>query len=176
MLLDRINSTGSVYMNHTIVDGVYMLRCAVRSTLTEELHVVAAWKLIKEEVDALTKRVESGVWSVRMGSWCEAKIKPRDDVSCDLLQVSILWSSEGKNQVLLLNDLLRSRLREQFVMWVVVMKMLIICLSWISHNKNIQIISNSVRSKNNVFLVFLIMGLTKVWGVKVYYAMGFRPS
>ena len=61
MLLDRINSTGSVYMNHTIVDGVYMLRCAVRSTLTEELHVVAAWKLIKEEVDALTKRVESGV-------------------------------------------------------------------------------------------------------------------
>lgn len=29
MLLDRVNSTGSVYMTHTIVDGVYMLRCAV---------------------------------------------------------------------------------------------------------------------------------------------------
>lgn len=58
MLLDRVNSTG-VYMTHTIVDGVYMLRCAVGSTLTEELHV--AWKLIKEEADALTKRVESGV-------------------------------------------------------------------------------------------------------------------
>ena len=61
MLLDQINSIGSVYMNHTIVDGVYMLRCAMGSTLTEELHVVAAWKLIKEEVDALTKRVESGM-------------------------------------------------------------------------------------------------------------------
>lgn len=48
-----------------------------------------------------------------MGSWCEAEIKSPDDVSYDLLQVSILWSSEGKNQALLLNDLLRSRLREQ---------------------------------------------------------------
>ncbi|KAJ9686824.1 hypothetical protein PVL29_015601 [Vitis rotundifolia] len=61
MLLDRVNSTGRVYMTHTIVDGVYMLRCAVGSTLTEELHVVAAWKLIKEGADALTERVESRV-------------------------------------------------------------------------------------------------------------------
>ncbi|KAL9269342.1 Tryptophan decarboxylase TDC1-like protein [Drosera capensis] len=57
-LLDWVNSTGAVYMTHTVVGGVYMLRFAVGATLTEHCHVAAAWKLIKEGADALgVKRV-----------------------------------------------------------------------------------------------------------------------
>lgn len=52
-LLDWINSTGQVYMTHTIVGGVYMLRFAVGATLTEESHVISAWNLIKEGADTL---------------------------------------------------------------------------------------------------------------------------
>ncbi|XXG59470.1 hypothetical protein AAC387_Pa04g1550 [Persea americana] len=56
-LLDSINSTGRVYMTHTIVGGVYLLRFAVGATLTEERHVDAAWKLIKERADALVGKI-----------------------------------------------------------------------------------------------------------------------
>lgn len=54
-LLEWVNSTGRVYMTHTKAGGVYLLRFAVGGTLTEESHVVAAWKLIKEGADALLK-------------------------------------------------------------------------------------------------------------------------
>ncbi|KAJ9550409.1 hypothetical protein OSB04_014454 [Centaurea solstitialis] len=54
-LLDRVNSTGRVYMTHTIVGGVYLLRFAVGATLTRDHHVVAAWELIRETTDALVK-------------------------------------------------------------------------------------------------------------------------
>ncbi|KAL9661096.1 hypothetical protein QQ045_025916 [Rhodiola kirilowii] len=52
-LLDWINSTGKIYMTHTKVGGVYMLRFAVGTTLTEDRHIIAAWKLIQEGADAL---------------------------------------------------------------------------------------------------------------------------
>ncbi|EOX99271.1 Tyrosine/DOPA decarboxylase [Theobroma cacao] len=52
-LLEWVNSTGRVYMTHTIVGGIYILRFAVGATLTEDRHVVAAWNLIKEGADAL---------------------------------------------------------------------------------------------------------------------------
>ncbi|KAE8075820.1 hypothetical protein FH972_014507 [Carpinus fangiana] len=58
-LLEWVNSSGSVYMTHTIVGGVYLLRFAVGATLTEEHHVVAAWKLIKEGADAVLKGVRN---------------------------------------------------------------------------------------------------------------------
>jgi len=55
-LLEQVNSTGRVYITHTIAGGVYMLRFAVGSTLTEEHHVVAAWKVITESAETvLTK-------------------------------------------------------------------------------------------------------------------------
>ncbi|XP_059450479.1 tryptophan decarboxylase TDC2-like [Corylus avellana] len=54
-LLEWVNSSGLVYMTHTIVGGVYLLRFAVGATLTEEHHVVDAWKLIKEGADAVLK-------------------------------------------------------------------------------------------------------------------------
>ncbi|XP_062082738.1 tryptophan decarboxylase TDC2-like [Humulus lupulus] len=52
-LLDWLNSTGMLYMTHTRVGEVYMLRFAVGATLTEECHVIAAWKLIKDGADEL---------------------------------------------------------------------------------------------------------------------------
>ncbi|XP_009760717.2 tryptophan decarboxylase TDC1-like [Nicotiana tabacum] len=55
-LLDSINSTGRVYITHTIAGGIYMLRFAVGATLTEDRHVIAAWKLIKESADASLRR------------------------------------------------------------------------------------------------------------------------
>lgn len=55
-LLDSVNSTGRVYMTHTIVGGIYMLRFAVGATLTEDRHVISAWKLIKESAEALMRR------------------------------------------------------------------------------------------------------------------------
>lgn len=54
-LLDWVNLTGKVYVTHTIVGGVYMLRFAVGATLTEECHVIEAWQLIKEAADELLK-------------------------------------------------------------------------------------------------------------------------
>lgn len=54
-LLEWVNSTGRIYMSHTIVGGLYMLRFAVGATFSEDRHVVAAWKLIKEGADALLK-------------------------------------------------------------------------------------------------------------------------
>ena len=47
-LLESVNSTGKAYMTHSVVGGVYMIRFAVGATLTEEKHVVAAWRLILE--------------------------------------------------------------------------------------------------------------------------------
>lgn len=54
-LLEWVNSSGRVYMTHTIVGGIYILRFAVGATLTEDHHVAAAWKLIKEGADAILK-------------------------------------------------------------------------------------------------------------------------
>nr|AXK92562.1 tryptophan decarboxylase [Gelsemium sempervirens] len=54
-LLEMVNSSGRIYIIHTVVGGIYMLRLAVGGTLTEERHVCAAWELIKEFADALLK-------------------------------------------------------------------------------------------------------------------------
>lgn len=58
-LLEWVNSTGRVYMTHTIVGGIYVLRFAVGTTLTTEHHVAAAWKLIKEGADAILKGIRN---------------------------------------------------------------------------------------------------------------------
>ncbi|XP_010277895.1 PREDICTED: aromatic-L-amino-acid decarboxylase-like [Nelumbo nucifera] len=52
-LLERVNSTGKVYMTHSKVGGVYLLRFAVGATLTQERHVMAAWDLIKSVADKI---------------------------------------------------------------------------------------------------------------------------
>jgi len=47
-LLDRLNSTGRVYLTHTKLDGRYSLRLVVGQTSVEHRHVDAAWELIQE--------------------------------------------------------------------------------------------------------------------------------
>ncbi|KAJ0427607.1 putative pyridoxal phosphate-dependent decarboxylase, pyridoxal phosphate-dependent transferase [Helianthus annuus] len=52
-LLERVNSTGRVYLTHTVVARIYMLRFVVGATLTEEGHVINAWEVIKEMVNTI---------------------------------------------------------------------------------------------------------------------------
>lgn len=55
-LLESINESGNVYMSSTVVDGAYIIRCAIGATLTEERHVIRAWKVIQEHADALLSK------------------------------------------------------------------------------------------------------------------------
>ncbi|KAJ4834091.1 hypothetical protein Tsubulata_024065, partial [Turnera subulata] len=48
-LLQEVNESGNAYMIHSVIGGVYFIRCAVGSTLTEERHVAGLWKLIQEK-------------------------------------------------------------------------------------------------------------------------------
>ncbi|XP_004292248.1 PREDICTED: tyrosine decarboxylase 1-like [Fragaria vesca subsp. vesca] len=52
-LLDAVNSTGKIYISHTVLSGAYILRFAVGAPLTEEKHVTAAWKVLQDEASAL---------------------------------------------------------------------------------------------------------------------------
>jgi aromatic-L-amino-acid decarboxylase len=53
-LLERLNQSGRLYLTHTILNGRYVLRLCVGQTHTEERHVTAAWKLIREMAKSLT--------------------------------------------------------------------------------------------------------------------------
>ncbi|KAJ4721192.1 Tyrosine decarboxylase [Melia azedarach] len=48
-LLEAVNSSGRALMSHSVVGGVYFIRCAIGSTLTEMRHVDDLWKLIQEK-------------------------------------------------------------------------------------------------------------------------------
>jgi aromatic-L-amino-acid/L-tryptophan decarboxylase len=48
-LMDRVNSSGELYLTHTIVDGKVALRMAIGGTLTERRHVHAAWQLLSAQ-------------------------------------------------------------------------------------------------------------------------------
>ena len=52
-LLDAVNSSGKAFMTHSVVDGNFVIRCAIGTTLTEEHHVDALWKLIQEKAQSL---------------------------------------------------------------------------------------------------------------------------
>lgn len=52
-LLDAVNSTGKIFISHTVLSAKYILRFAVGAPLTEERHVTAAWKVLQDEASAL---------------------------------------------------------------------------------------------------------------------------
>ncbi|KAL6858694.1 hypothetical protein ACP4OV_017696 [Aristida adscensionis] len=62
-LLEEVNrnvddgGSAAPYMSSAMVDGVYMLRCAVGSTLTEERHVREAWKVVQARAAALLGQI-----------------------------------------------------------------------------------------------------------------------
>jgi aromatic-L-amino-acid decarboxylase len=54
-LMDRLNASGRIYLTHTILDGRFTLRLSVGQTATEQRHVEAAWRLIRETAADLEK-------------------------------------------------------------------------------------------------------------------------
>ncbi|MCO5181292.1 MAG: pyridoxal-dependent decarboxylase [Candidatus Promineofilum sp.] len=47
-LLERLNTSGKLYLTHTVLDGRYTLRLCVGQTHTEERHVRAAWAMLRQ--------------------------------------------------------------------------------------------------------------------------------
>ncbi|MDQ6851615.1 MAG: aminotransferase class V-fold PLP-dependent enzyme [Actinomycetota bacterium] len=45
-VLERVNSSGELYLTHTVVNGQFALRLAIGSPLTERRHVEAAWRAL----------------------------------------------------------------------------------------------------------------------------------
>jgi aromatic-L-amino-acid decarboxylase len=54
-LLERLNTSGNIYLTHTVLDGRYTLRLCVGQTHTKARHVKEAWKQIQEAVAELEK-------------------------------------------------------------------------------------------------------------------------
>lgn len=52
-LLAAVNKSGQAFMTHAVAGGIYFIRCCVGSTLTEEKHVDALWKLVQEKANML---------------------------------------------------------------------------------------------------------------------------
>ncbi|XP_062113038.1 tyrosine decarboxylase-like [Humulus lupulus] len=52
-LMDSINGSGGIYMTHSVVGGIFLLRFAVGASLTEESHVIQAWNVVKQHADAI---------------------------------------------------------------------------------------------------------------------------
>ncbi|KAL5202848.1 hypothetical protein ABZP36_013800 [Zizania latifolia] len=52
-LLEAVNATGRAYMSSAVVGGMYVLRCAVGNSLTEERHVQEAWNVVQEQAAAI---------------------------------------------------------------------------------------------------------------------------
>ncbi|KAG2242351.1 hypothetical protein Bca52824_095809 [Brassica carinata] len=47
-LLATVNSTGQIFISHTVLSGKFILRFAVGAPLTEEKHVTEAWRIIQK--------------------------------------------------------------------------------------------------------------------------------
>jgi len=52
-LLHAVNSTGKLFISHTVLSGKYTLRFAVGAPLTEKRHVNEAWKVLQDKATAL---------------------------------------------------------------------------------------------------------------------------
>ncbi|XP_019225726.1 PREDICTED: tyrosine decarboxylase 1 isoform X1 [Nicotiana attenuata] len=55
-LLDAVNSTGKLFISHTVLSNRYILRFAVGAPLTEERHILAAWKVFQDEAATLLSK------------------------------------------------------------------------------------------------------------------------
>ncbi|KQK16481.1 hypothetical protein BRADI_1g28960v3 [Brachypodium distachyon] len=56
-LMDSANSSGKIFISHTVLSGKFVLRFVVGAPLTEEQHVDAAWKLLQDEATKLLGNV-----------------------------------------------------------------------------------------------------------------------
>jgi aromatic-L-amino-acid/L-tryptophan decarboxylase len=53
-LEERVNQSGRVFISHTRLNGRYALRVAIGHIRTTEVHVAEAWRVIRDELAALT--------------------------------------------------------------------------------------------------------------------------
>lgn len=54
-LIEAINLSGRAFMTHAVVDGSFVLRFAIGTTLTEMPHVEGTWKLIQAKADEILR-------------------------------------------------------------------------------------------------------------------------
>ncbi|GJW76356.1 tyrosine decarboxylase 1-like protein [Tanacetum coccineum] len=52
-LLESLNGTGRVFMTHTVIEGVYVIRVAIGATRTEDKHVSMLWDMVQEHANSL---------------------------------------------------------------------------------------------------------------------------
>ncbi|KAK8507560.1 hypothetical protein V6N11_074023 [Hibiscus sabdariffa] len=52
-LVEAINSSGKAFMSHAVAGGIYVIRCAIGTTLTQQHHVDDLWKLVQEKAQTL---------------------------------------------------------------------------------------------------------------------------
>ncbi|GJN37262.1 hypothetical protein PR202_gb26194 [Eleusine coracana subsp. coracana] len=61
-LMDSANSSGKIFISHTVLSGKLVLRFVVGAPLTEEHHIIAAWKLLQDEATKLLGRWRLSAW------------------------------------------------------------------------------------------------------------------
>ncbi|XP_072956430.1 tyrosine decarboxylase 2 isoform X1 [Typha angustifolia] len=55
-LMDAVNTTGKIFISHTVLSGKFVLRFAVGAPMTEEKHIEEAWKVLQEQATYLLRR------------------------------------------------------------------------------------------------------------------------
>ncbi|KAI3953505.1 hypothetical protein MKW92_014600 [Papaver armeniacum] len=61
-LLESVNASGRIYMTHAVVGGAYMIRFLCwGNTLSEEHHVIGAWKVVQEHTDTILGELDGTI-------------------------------------------------------------------------------------------------------------------
>ncbi|KAH9718719.1 Tyrosine decarboxylase 1 [Citrus sinensis] len=58
-LVDALNGSGRAFLTQAMLGGVYVIRCSIGTTLTQDRHVDDLWKLIQEKADRLLSLQEA---------------------------------------------------------------------------------------------------------------------
>jgi len=53
-LLHKLNTTGTIYLTHTKVNGIYTLRMAIGQINVDQKHIEKAWELITSRAVEIT--------------------------------------------------------------------------------------------------------------------------
>ncbi|CAA6674060.1 unnamed protein product [Spirodela intermedia] len=53
------DNSGGIYATHTVIGGMYVIRFAVGTTLTEERHVKVAWELFRDKAEAAWEAMQT---------------------------------------------------------------------------------------------------------------------
>jgi aromatic-L-amino-acid decarboxylase len=57
-VMNRVNDSGQLFLSHTKIDGVFVLRLVVGNIRTERRHIEHAWRLLREAARELDGAVE----------------------------------------------------------------------------------------------------------------------